>query len=78
MKVFNKTYFFNIVKESGCNLSGPPSTGASQVSSPPNVQSKPIHAREYSFLDIEIKYGILQVQKWTHKLFYLLAMLTRW
>lgn len=37
---------------------GVPSTGASQPI--PNAQ-KPAHAKEYNFLDIELKYGILQV-----------------
>lgn len=38
---------------------GPPATGASQ----PQHQNtpRPAHAREYNFLDIELKYGILQV-----------------
>ncbi|KAJ9585871.1 hypothetical protein L9F63_020484, partial [Diploptera punctata] len=37
---------------------GPPSTGASSQTQP-NAQ-RPAHAREYHFLDIELKYGILQ------------------
>ncbi|XP_075230291.1 SCY1-like protein bma [Lycorma delicatula] len=36
---------------------GPPATGASQPHQPP----RPPHAKEYNFLDIELKYGILQI-----------------
>lgn len=54
-------------ESAGSNLSGPPSTGASQVSPPPGAIPRPAHAREYNFLDIEIKYGILQVR--THGFF---------
>ncbi|KAG8278354.1 hypothetical protein J6590_021247 [Homalodisca vitripennis] len=41
---------------------GPPATGASQHPPPQNTP-RPPHAREYHFLDIELKYGILQVIK---------------
>lgn len=37
---------------------GPPATGASQQV----PQTRPAHAREYNFLDIEFKYGLLQVR----------------
>lgn len=40
---------------------GPPATGASQHNQPQNQPRPPPHAREYHFLDIELKYGILQV-----------------
>lgn len=43
---------------------GPPSTGASQnIPGQQGVQGvqRPAHAREYNFLDIELKYGLLQV-----------------
>lgn len=40
---------------------GPPSTGASQTTHIPT--QRPSHAKEYHFLDIEIKYGLLQVRK---------------
>ncbi|XP_055845977.1 SCY1-like protein 2 isoform X3 [Episyrphus balteatus] len=40
-------------------VTGPPSTGASQPTVP--VVQRPAHAREYNFLDIELKYGILQL-----------------
>lgn len=36
---------------------GPPSMGASQQT----AGTRPAHAREYNFLDIELKYGLLQV-----------------
>ncbi|XP_046681827.1 SCY1-like protein 2 [Homalodisca vitripennis] len=39
---------------------GPPATGASQHPPPQNTP-RPPHAREYHFLDIELKYGILQI-----------------
>ncbi|CAD7082852.1 unnamed protein product [Hermetia illucens] len=49
-------------QESACGLmSGPPSTGASNVGPQQTVTQRPAHAREYSFLDIELKYGILQI-----------------
>lgn len=44
-------------------MSGPPSTGASNVGPQQTVTQRPAHAREYSFLDIELKYGILQVSR---------------
>ncbi|XP_037045286.1 SCY1-like protein 2 [Bradysia coprophila] len=48
-------------QESG-GPTGPPPTGNSQVSPPPPVTlPRPAHAREYNFLDIELKYGILQI-----------------
>ncbi|KXJ81150.1 hypothetical protein RP20_CCG021479 [Aedes albopictus] len=40
---------------------GPPSTGASQQMQNPSPANRPPHAKEYSFLDIELKYGILQI-----------------
>ncbi|XP_068083856.1 SCY1-like protein 2 [Anabrus simplex] len=40
---------------------GPPSTGASQQTQPASAPRPPPHAREYHFLDIELKYGILQI-----------------
>lgn len=49
------------IKESGGNVTGPPSTGASQQTPPPGATPKPTHAKEYNFLDMELKYGILQV-----------------
>lgn len=42
-------------------VAGPPSTGASQPSQPPII-TRPYHAKEYNFLDIEFKYGLLQVR----------------
>lgn len=39
-----------------------PTTGASQANQP-QVPQRPAHATEYNFLDIELKYGILQVKK---------------
>ncbi|XP_054274945.1 SCY1-like protein 2 isoform X2 [Macrosteles quadrilineatus] len=39
---------------------GPPATGASQHPPPQNPPRPPL-AREYHFLDIELKYGILQI-----------------
>lgn len=39
---------------------GPPSTGASHIQPPGQIQ-RPAHAKEYSFLDIELRYGLLQV-----------------
>lgn len=32
------------------------------MSPPPVTLPRPAHAREYNFLDIELKYGILQVR----------------
>uniref|UniRef100_T1GGC7 SCY1-like protein 2 n=1 Tax=Megaselia scalaris TaxID=36166 RepID=T1GGC7_MEGSC len=40
-------------------VAGPPSTGASQPPQPPII-TRPYHAKEYNFLDIEFKYGLLQ------------------
>lgn len=40
-------------------MAGPPTTGASQL--PPGSTARPAHAKEYNFLDMELKYGILQV-----------------
>ncbi|KAJ8866156.1 hypothetical protein PR048_033680 [Dryococelus australis] len=40
----------------------PPATGASQQGHQP-THHRPAHAREYHFLDIELKYGILQVSQ---------------
>ena len=45
---------------------GPPATGASQQV----PQTRPAHAREYNFLDIELKYGILQVRENKKKNFF--------
>lgn len=42
----------------GRTVSGPPSTGASLTTT---AMPRPSHAREYNFLDFEIKYGIRQV-----------------
>ncbi|XP_033608206.1 SCY1-like protein 2 isoform X4 [Cryptotermes secundus] len=39
---------------------GPPSTGASSQTQPATLP-RPPHAREYHFLDVELKYGILQI-----------------
>lgn len=44
---------------------GPPSTGASHIQPPGQIQ-RPAHAKEYSFLDIELRYGLLQVYEHTH------------
>lgn len=38
-----------------------PTTGASQANQP-QLPQRPAHATEYNFLDIELKYGILQVK----------------
>lgn len=38
-----------------------PTTGASQANQP-QIPQRPAHAVEYNFLDIELKYGILQVR----------------
>lgn len=42
----------------GRTVNGPPSTGASITAT---AMPRPAHAREYNFLDFEIKYGIRQV-----------------
>lgn len=42
-------------------MAGPPTTGASQL--PPGSTARPAHAKEYNFLDMELKYGILQVSQ---------------
>ncbi|XP_031640158.1 SCY1-like protein 2 isoform X1 [Contarinia nasturtii] len=39
---------------------GPPSTGASHIQPPGQIQ-RPAHAKEYSFLDMELRYGLLQI-----------------
>lgn len=41
---------------------GPPSTGASHPPPPQQNTPRPPLARDYHFLDIELKYGILQVR----------------
>lgn len=51
-------------QEPGGGGVGPPATGASQP--PPQNTPRPPHAREYHFLDIELKYGILQVRSTLH------------
>lgn len=51
-------------QEGSANHGGITATGASQQ---PAV--RPAHAREYNFLDIEYKYGILQVKKQVFCLF---------
>lgn len=43
----------------GRAVNGPPSTGASIITT--TAMPRPAHAREYNFLDFEIKYGIRQV-----------------
>ncbi|XP_044733350.1 SCY1-like protein 2 [Chrysoperla carnea] len=43
----------------GIGPGGAPSTGASHQNQGPTP--KPTHAKEYNFLDIELKYGILQI-----------------
>ncbi|XP_053676283.1 SCY1-like protein 2 [Anopheles nili] len=49
-------------QEAGGTITGPPSTGASGQHCPNSVPaSRPAHAKEYTFLDIELKYGILQI-----------------
>lgn len=45
---------------------GPPSTGVSAAQTQSSTLPRPPHAREYHFLDIEIKYGILQVSTKFH------------
>jgi hypothetical protein len=48
-------------QESGVGAGvGPPTTGASSQTQPATLP-RPSHAREYHFLDVELKYGILQV-----------------
>lgn len=42
-------------------ISGPQTGNASQGNQQSVVQQRPAHAKEYNFLDIELKYGILQV-----------------
>ncbi|KAE8740974.1 hypothetical protein FOCC_FOCC013500, partial [Frankliniella occidentalis] len=42
---------------SGSGAGGAPTTGASH---PNTVTRPPSHAKDYSFLDLEIKYGLLQ------------------
>ncbi|XP_061500935.1 SCY1-like protein 2 isoform X4 [Anopheles gambiae] len=49
-------------QEAGGTITGPPSTGASGQHCPNSVATnRPAHAKEYTFLDIELKYGILQI-----------------
>lgn len=43
----------------GRAVNGPPSTGASITAT---AMPRPAHAKEYNFLDFEIKYGIRQVR----------------
>lgn len=45
----------------GRTVNGPPSTGASIITT--TAMPRPAHAREYNFLDFEIKYGIRQVSR---------------
>jgi SCY1-like protein 2 len=60
--IANKFHFYFSRQEYGGTGVGPPATGASQNIPPPGVQQqRPAHAREYNFLDMELKYGILQV-----------------
>uniref|UniRef100_A0A182UDR9 Protein kinase domain-containing protein n=1 Tax=Anopheles melas TaxID=34690 RepID=A0A182UDR9_9DIPT len=48
--------------QAGGTITGPPSTGASGQHCPNSVATnRPAHAKEYTFLDIELKYGILQI-----------------
>ncbi|KAL1130482.1 hypothetical protein AAG570_011730 [Ranatra chinensis] len=55
-------------ESSGGGGAGPPATGASHQHTPqPGV--RPPHAREYHFLDIELKYGILQVSDLLYQTF---------
>ncbi|CAO1315978.1 unnamed protein product [Diamesa hyperborea] len=42
-------------------ISGPQTGNASQGNQQSVVQQRPAHAKEYNFLDIELKYGILQI-----------------
>ncbi|XP_050073778.1 SCY1-like protein 2 isoform X1 [Anopheles maculipalpis] len=49
-------------QEAGGTITGPPSTGASGQHCPNTIApNRPAHAKEYTFLDIELKYGILQI-----------------
>ncbi|XP_055536693.1 SCY1-like protein 2 isoform X3 [Wyeomyia smithii] len=48
-------------QESAGMVPGPPSTGASQQLQNSSPSNRPTHAKEYTFLDIELKYGILQI-----------------
>ncbi|XP_038118205.1 SCY1-like protein 2 isoform X8 [Culex quinquefasciatus] len=48
-------------QESAGTVPGPPSTGASQQLQNSSPANRPAHAKEYNFLDIELKYGILQI-----------------
>ncbi|XP_035919107.1 SCY1-like protein 2 [Anopheles stephensi] len=49
-------------QEAGGTITGPPSTGASGQHCPTTIApNRPAHAKEYTFLDIELKYGILQI-----------------
>lgn len=50
-------------QEMSSNHGGSLPPGASQA---PPPSPRPTHAREYNFLDIEYKYGILQVSIWTY------------
>ncbi|XP_034232487.1 SCY1-like protein 2 isoform X3 [Thrips palmi] len=59
---------------SGSGASGAPSTGASH---PNTVQRPPPHAKDYSFLDLEIKYGLLQLTEALSYLHYTHHMLHR-
>jgi SCY1-like protein 2 len=49
-------------ESAGGGGAGPPSTGASSQTQP-SAPPRPPHAREYHFLDVELKYGILQVSR---------------
>ncbi|KAL4123177.1 hypothetical protein QTP88_015400 [Uroleucon formosanum] len=48
----------------GRAVNGPPSTGASIITA--TAMPRPAHAREYNFLDFEIKYGIRQLENQIH------------
>ncbi|XP_053664661.1 SCY1-like protein 2 [Anopheles marshallii] len=49
-------------QEAGGTITGPPTTGASGQHCPNTIApNRPAHAKEYTFLDIELKYGILQI-----------------
>lgn len=48
-------------------ISGPQTGNASQGNQQSVVQQRPAHAKEYNFLDIELKYGILQVNAYLLK-----------
>lgn len=58
----NNIFFYLFLQESAGTAPGPPSTGASQQMQNSSPANRPPHAKEYSFLDIELKYGILQVE----------------